>query len=347
MATTSLLGTTQGRRSSSQTNRITRDSPAGIRSGGTGRRHSAARSCFIRTEAISKRCSAVYTGSTLATLTPVASSGGSIENGNSVADFTAVAGQTYHIAVDGWLGDNGHVQLNIARPPANDAFASRIVLSGYSPTATGTNLGASVEAGEPEHGGSPGGHSVWWTWTAPLSAAVTIDTWGSNFSTDVGVYTGTSVSNLTEVPSDGGSLGLSLSFSATAGQTYQIAVDGFYGAVGDITLNVGYASGAYVSWDGGGDGVSWSDPLNWDGDFVPGPTNDVSISDSRDPTIRITSGTQAVRSITNFKPSRSAAASSTSLTTRISTTTSPSPAASLVGAAISISTTRQPGPAAQ
>jgi subtilisin family serine protease len=244
---------------------------------------------------------AVYTGSTLPTLTPVASSGGSIENGNSVADFTAVAGQTYHIAVDGWLGDNGHVQLNIARAPTNDAFTSRVPLSGYSPTATGTNLGASIEAGEPEHGGSPGGHSVWWTWTAPLSAAVTIDTWGSNFSTDVGVYTGTSVSNLTEVPSNGGSIGLSLSFNATAGQTYQIAVDGFYGAVGEITLNIGYASGATVSWDGGGDGVNWSDPLNWSGDVVPGPTNDVSISDWRDPTIRITSGTHAVRSITSFE----------------------------------------------
>lgn len=30
-----------------------------------------------------------------------------------------------------------------------------------------------------------------------------------------------------------------------------------------------------VTWDGGGDGVSWHDPLNWSGDFVPGVTNDV------------------------------------------------------------------------
>ncbi len=30
-----------------------------------------------------------------------------------------------------------------------------------------------------------------------------------------------------------------------------------------------------ITWDGGGDGVNWSDPLNWSGDFVPGVTNNV------------------------------------------------------------------------
>ena len=33
-----------------------------------------------------------------------------------------------------------------------------------------------------------------------------------------------------------------------------------------------------VSWDGGGDGVNWNDPLNWSGDALPGPANDVLIS---------------------------------------------------------------------
>ena len=30
-----------------------------------------------------------------------------------------------------------------------------------------------------------------------------------------------------------------------------------------------------VTWDGGGDGVDWHDPLNWDTDAVPGPDDDV------------------------------------------------------------------------
>ena len=33
-----------------------------------------------------------------------------------------------------------------------------------------------------------------------------------------------------------------------------------------------------VSWDGGGDGQTWGDPLNWNPDAVPGPTDDVIIS---------------------------------------------------------------------
>ena len=33
-----------------------------------------------------------------------------------------------------------------------------------------------------------------------------------------------------------------------------------------------------ISWDGGGDGVSWSDPLNWAGEAIPGATNDVVIN---------------------------------------------------------------------
>ncbi|MGF1635410.1 MAG: hypothetical protein ACFCVE_16310 [Phycisphaerae bacterium] len=34
---------------------------------------------------------------------------------------------------------------------------------------------------------------------------------------------------------------------------------------------------AAVSWDGGGDGVSWSDPLNWSGDVLPVAADDVTI----------------------------------------------------------------------
>ena len=30
-------------------------------------------------------------------------------------------------------------------------------------------------------------------------------------------------------------------------------------------------------WDGGGDGVHWSDPLNWSGDTLPGSADDVTI----------------------------------------------------------------------
>ncbi len=40
-----------------------------------------------------------------------------------------------------------------------------------------------------------------------------------------------------------------------------------------------------VYWDGGGDGESWSDPLNWDGDVLPGLGSDVVIDVAADPTV--------------------------------------------------------------
>src|SRR5438552_1669252 len=83
--------------------------------------------------------------------------------------------------------------------PANDNFANRIVLSGNSVGTTGTTVAATKEAGEPNHAGNPGGHSIWWSWTAPATGDVTIDTAGSAFDTLLGVYTGASVSALTLV----------------------------------------------------------------------------------------------------------------------------------------------------
>src|SRR5205085_956184 len=86
-----------------------------------------------------------------------------------------------------------------------------------------------------------GGHSVWWTWTAPSSSRVSVDTIGSNFDTTLGVYTGSAVTGLTTVASDndsGGNDTSRLTFTATAGTTYRIAVDGFGGATGNITLHL-------------------------------------------------------------------------------------------------------------
>src|SRR5438046_1937346 len=66
-------------------------------------------------------------------------------------------------------------QLRAAIPP-NDRFSNRITLSGTNITVTGSNAGASKEAGEPDHAGNAGGKSVWWTWTAPTNGEVIINT---------------------------------------------------------------------------------------------------------------------------------------------------------------------------
>ena len=53
---------------------------------------------------------------------------------------------------------------------------------------------------------------------------------------------------------------------------------------------------AIIAWDGGGDGVNWSNPLNWSVDVLPGAEDDVTISAAGDPTILITTGTQSIKS---------------------------------------------------
>lgn len=129
--------------------------------------------------------------------------------------------------------------------PVNDSFANRIALTGTTATTTGTNVNATKQTGEPKHAGNTGGKSVWWTWTAPASGMVTIDTTGSSYDTLLATYTGTSVSALTAVTNGSnddnptGNLQTSLvKFSAIAGTVYQIAVDGYNGATGTITLHL-------------------------------------------------------------------------------------------------------------
>src|SRR5262249_32272666 len=92
--------------------------------------------------------------------------------------------------------------------PANDNFPGT-TLSGLPTSATGTNVGASSESGEPNHAGVTGGASVWYSWTAPSSGPVVVDTCGSNFNTLLGVYTGATVNALSEVASNNDAHGCS------------------------------------------------------------------------------------------------------------------------------------------
>jgi hypothetical protein len=146
-------------------------------------------------------------------------------------------------------------------PPANDKFSNAIpiTLNLGAYRATGSNIypaPATRQSGEPQIAGNAGGHSVWWKWQAPASGLTYVDTRGSLFDTIMGVYTGSSVNNLTlvasnndeedDLPPDRISTSW-VAFTATSGTTYYIAVDGWYsssspsslfGEVGAITVNV-------------------------------------------------------------------------------------------------------------
>src|SRR5438094_461240 len=135
-----------------------------------------------------------------------------------------------------------------AQAPANDLFVNAQSIGGASGRVTGSNVGATKESGEPSHAGNAGGRSVWYNWTAPDSGSVTIETVGSSFDTLLAVYTGSSVSTLTRVASNDDidyasrNLQSRVTFTAVGGTLYRIAVDGYGGASGNVSLNWGQAS---------------------------------------------------------------------------------------------------------
>lgn len=164
----------------------------------------------------------------------------------------ATAGKHYAIAVDGSTNPSiqppaseGTFLLHIEStpiPPNND-FDAATSIEGeffgendlfYRAEAPGYNWNATKETGEPNHGGDPGGASVWYSWTAPASGV-------AEFTTSccpvwpplIGVYQGDSVAGLATI---GG--GESVSARVTQGQSYMVAVDGLSNS-GEGTLWMG------------------------------------------------------------------------------------------------------------
>ena len=128
---------------------------------------------------------------------------------------------------------------------ANDAFGASELLPGTDVTVPGTTLGATRQAGEPDHyemnvGGDfdwVGEHSVWYRWRSLGTGPVALNTCTAAIDSIVAVYTGSTLSGLSRV-TDGNNgcpsgWGTDLAFSATAGTTYRIAVADAGGATQD------------------------------------------------------------------------------------------------------------------
>lgn len=119
-----------------------------------------------------------------------------------------------------------------AAAPVNDSFSSRITLTGSQVTATGTNVAATVQSGENLQNGLFGA-TVWWSWQAPSNGWVRIDTAGSSFDTVLQISRGASVATQTVVAFNDQKPGWvsdydsSVTFLATAGTVYNIAVGGW------------------------------------------------------------------------------------------------------------------------
>jgi hypothetical protein len=142
------------------------------------------------------------------------------------------------------------IEVNYLVPPvANDFFvsATNFPLSGASGVVTNNNVNATKEAGEPDIAGNPGGHSVWWSFTPSSDGVLTLNTTNSTFDTLLGLFRGPDVANLVTVAQDddaypGAPGGFSfISQAVRSNQTYEIDVDGYDAASGNVSLNYSFA----------------------------------------------------------------------------------------------------------
>jgi hypothetical protein len=189
---------------------------------------------------------AVFTGATLVSLNEITANSGYVPFGYSRMTFGVTSGTVYYIKVEGFGSVTGTFTLNYALTAAspNDNFANaRSIYNfiGSNLRISDTNVGSTGEAGEPNHVGvSTPVNSVWFSWVAPSNVSMTFDTVGSTYDTTLAVYTGAAVNSLTlitdddDMPNENKSR---VTFAATSGTTYYLAVDGFAGNTGTISLN--------------------------------------------------------------------------------------------------------------
>jgi len=125
-------------------------------------------------------------------------------------------------------------------PPSNDDFDKAISLEDHiSGSTQSSNIAATSQSDEPAHY-TTAQASAWWKWTAQKNGEVTFHTFGSDFDTMMAAYTGISLLSLTQLDNNNDSNGSSqseISFPVTAGEIYYIAVDGYNGAEGSLSLN--------------------------------------------------------------------------------------------------------------
>ncbi|MBI4657452.1 MAG: immunoglobulin domain-containing protein [Verrucomicrobia bacterium] len=152
----------------------------------------------------------------------------------------------YSVAVQNSLGAAAsQAAILSVRAPAlalADAFERRSNYFALFFTGRGSNEKYTRQTREPFHANKNGSTSAWIAWTPLTTGVATFTTAGSTFDTLLAVYTGSVLTNLIRLVSDddsGGALTSRVSFNASAGVQYQIAIDGFNGASGDVVLTWG------------------------------------------------------------------------------------------------------------
>ncbi len=132
------------------------------------------------------------------------------------------------------------VVIAATEPPPTDLFDDRSQLRSFTGITQGDSSPAGRESGEPVFPG--GGKTVWTEWIAPANGILTLTAQGSGFDTLLGVFTGTTLSQLMLVAMDddqGGFYTSRLQVNVQAGIRYQFMLDGLgpQGGGGPFTLS--------------------------------------------------------------------------------------------------------------
>jgi len=174
----------------------------------------------------------------------IASDGGSVSDAaTKTIRFYCQQDQEYRFLVDSSHATGQNLLVTMGLKAVNDPIAGALTLTGdrFSTKANSRNATAEAFETTTPHAGVGKGKSLWWKWTPDFDGDFVITTQGSEFDTVLAVYTGTPGS-LTEVTSNDDRNAMDwtsqATFTAVAGTTYYIAVDGFRGdAAGNIVLN--------------------------------------------------------------------------------------------------------------
>ncbi len=150
------------------------------------------------------------------------------------------------------------LQVTDVPRPSNDDLANATPITGENVNINGSNVNATIERanpiidalGETTHAGKAAGKSVWYLWQAPnRRGSVKVSTAGSSFDTllDVRELNGTPLPVVASNDDAPSAVTSELSFRYTPGAAYYIAVDGYGGASGDITLKVNVTPFIFLS----------------------------------------------------------------------------------------------------
>jgi hypothetical protein len=218
--------------------------------------------------------------------------------GNSSATFTAVAGQTYYLVVDGYNGAAGSFTLEVgcgtssggsssggsssggsssggSTPPSNNGTCNpgtAMTCGGTLISDTTYSSASSLIDGYSCSSWDASGPELVYSFVPANSGDVTASLSSIQSGQDLDIYVleedGTGCAS-DQCIAYGNS---SATFTVVAGQTYYIVVDGYYGAAGSFTLevNCSSSSGGSSSGSTGGSASGGSTPASGAGTCTPG-----------------------------------------------------------------------------